>query len=95
MVPIIFSPILLETSIVTELDPLTFAYDCLSSNVLLILAISLKVMTESPNVLMGVFKTSSVFSNNPGTLILKLPSPVSCPPAETIILFSLTVFIRT
>ena len=80
---------------VTELDPLTFAYVCLSSNVLLIEAISLKVITESPNVLIGVFSTSSIFSNSPGTLILKLPSPVSCPPAETIILFSLTVFIRT
>ena len=34
IVLIIFSPTLLETSIVTELDPLTLAYDCLSSNVL-------------------------------------------------------------
>ena len=45
---IIFSPILLETWIVIEFEPLTLAYVCLSSNVLLMLAISLKVITESP-----------------------------------------------
>ena len=72
-----FSPIRFETSIVTEFDPLTFAKDCLSSKVLFTCAISLKVITESPSVLTGVFKTSSIVSYKPGTLISKLPSPVS------------------
>ena len=65
IVSIIFSPILLDTSIVTELDPLTFAYDCLSSKVLFIFAISLNVITESPDVLIGVLRTSSIFSKRP------------------------------
>ena len=34
-------------SIVTEFEPLTLAYDCLSSKVLLTLAISLKVIKKS------------------------------------------------
>ena len=41
------------------------------------IAISLKVITESPLVLTGVFNTSSIVSYKPGTLISKLPSPVS------------------
>ena len=61
-VSIIFSPTLLDTSIVTEFFPFTLANDFLSSKVLFTLAISLKVITDSPSVFIGVFRTSSIVS---------------------------------
>ena len=56
---------------------LAYAVSTLAGIVLFTSAISRKVITESPLVFTGVFKTSSIVSYRPGTLISKLPSPVS------------------